>query len=92
MTAEAVALCVQDDLQRGRDPRARKKAPQADWDLLKRVTTKGVYGRPSAGSKVLAATQFQIVVNRPSTGDTRVEPLPPAWMIDAMNRDSELRV
>lgn len=92
MTAEAVAICVADDLKQGVDPRLRPRAPKEDWELLKQVTEKGVYGTPPVGAKVLAATQFHLIVNRPDTGQMKVEPLPPAWMIEAMNRDSELRI
>ena len=47
--------------------------------MLRKVTNLGAYGKQPEDAKVIAATQFKLVFNDSS----RVEQLPPAWMIDA---------
>ena len=60
MTAEAVSICVGDDLANGRDPLSRPKAPESDWQMLRKVTNLGAYGKQPEDAKVIAATQFKL--------------------------------
>lgn len=89
MTAEAVSICVGDDLEHGRDPFARAKAPASDWQTLEQLKSAGTRRQPSEGELVIAATQLPLISNHVGQVEKDV---PRSWMVRTLSRDSELRL
>jgi hypothetical protein len=67
MTAEAVCMCIQDDLQNDCSPMDRTPAPPEFWTELSRVQRDGRYEDASnlpVDCPVIAAIQFHVRVER----------------------------
>lgn len=86
MLREAVGMTVCDDLEAGRDPRRRKKAPQVCWDEWDRILKHGhrvPFKEFIRTKNIVAVIPVHFVAKRRGL---KIEKRPEAWMADALNR------
>src|SRR6188768_3672484 len=81
MILEAVVTCAEDDIRAGRDPFARPKAPQEDWEELSRVTRDGTFFQGDLPSEekldgCMIACQLVLWVDVPEHKAPRAKPQP----------------
>jgi hypothetical protein len=93
MTAEAVCMCLEEDVKSGAEPFSRSPAPAQYWEERDRVVREGTYGPAPENQDVVLVTQFRIELHEEHSDDDDacVEQLPPAWMIGAMGQSAEVR-
>lgn len=92
MTAEAVCVCLEDDIKCGAGAFSRSPAPPEYWAERDRVISQGTYGTPPENKKIVVVTQFRIELHeKRNDDDTCVQQLPPAWMLGAIGQAAELR-